>query len=271
MWRQSGAVFRRDLCGDSAQADGQPVCALAYSNCPTIWATGVGPNPASPIRTVRLSSLGSASAGRKGNPPAPTVGAGGLLFLQVRRLRARPVRGGSEGALGPRGGPQGVPARNVAEYRETAWNKLRRRSEHPQRSSARSARIPLHVRRVQGAAVRRSPAAPAHGRRGPARPEDRLGLLHLRLTCNNRQPGEEARGTLKAAALIMGDGLQRSSTSRGGSEGVPTGTHTTPEEPASSGATIRSSGAPPPGRSSGSSHRSTAVRPRSPRSGMKCA
>ena len=43
---------------------------------------------------------------------------------------------------------------------------------------------PVHVRGVQGAPLRRSPAPPAHGRRGPTGPQDGLGLLHVRLTAD---------------------------------------------------------------------------------------
>ena len=52
----------------------------------------------------------------------------------------------------------------------------------PDRPGHRRVGRGLDVRGVQGAAVRRSPAAAADGGRGPARPEDGLGLLPVLLT-----------------------------------------------------------------------------------------
>ncbi len=61
------------------------------------------------------------------------------------------------------------------------------RNRRKRRSQGCTRRRPV-VRGVQGAAVRRSPAAPAHGRRGAARPQDGVGVLPVRLRSCTREP-----------------------------------------------------------------------------------
>ena len=209
----------------SRTAAAHSTSSRSYSRrCPSVNT------PPAPCHNSRIAAFSSAADRAEAGGGGMRTGYGHGLTPALRLPEQLRQPGSSQGETTPREFPGRTISKGHGRWRKNLKDHYPS-SDHIPKIQHRRLGRGLDVRGVQGAAVRRSPAASADGGRGAARPQDGLRVLSVPLTCTNATP----RATYTPPARhrtgrhpVMDGGPSRSFKASGSCQGVSAGTRTQP-------------------------------------------